>query len=324
MIFRADASKAIGFGHFIRSLALASYLQDEFDCYFCTFNEDSLSPSPYQLKEIGDVCQYLPIAASSRKEFNNNFLATLNGDEIVVLDNYFFNDTFQGKIKEKGCRLVCIDDLHDRKMNCDALITFLPHKREIFDLPEDSRYLADLKYMLLRPPFLMEQEAGRKSGDYGKWVLAVGGADPYGLTNKLIEIILSTVKGVELSVIAGDTVIIDGKYRDKIILRSRLTAGDIADLFRKSDFGILSASTICIEALACGLPVAAGWYVDNQKEFYEYGTSNGLFFPLGNLFDDKSNIKARLLMAISQRRGPAAEIDFPRGKEEIKTLFKEL
>ena len=31
---RADASAAIGYGHFIRTLALADMLKDDFDCTF--------------------------------------------------------------------------------------------------------------------------------------------------------------------------------------------------------------------------------------------------------------------------------------------------
>ena len=32
--FRADASATIGYGHFIRTLALADMLKDDFDCTF--------------------------------------------------------------------------------------------------------------------------------------------------------------------------------------------------------------------------------------------------------------------------------------------------
>ena len=51
--FRADASSDIGYGHFVRSLALADILKDYFDCYFATIH-----PTEYQLKEISKVCQY--------------------------------------------------------------------------------------------------------------------------------------------------------------------------------------------------------------------------------------------------------------------------
>ena len=44
---RADASAAIGYGHFIRTLALADMLKDDFDCTFFTCH-----PTSYQVSEM--------------------------------------------------------------------------------------------------------------------------------------------------------------------------------------------------------------------------------------------------------------------------------
>ena len=38
IIFRADAGAGIGYGHFIRSLALADMLKNDFDCVFSFIN----------------------------------------------------------------------------------------------------------------------------------------------------------------------------------------------------------------------------------------------------------------------------------------------
>ena len=43
IFFRADASTTIGYGHFIRTLALADMLKNDFNCTFFT-----QSPSTYQ------------------------------------------------------------------------------------------------------------------------------------------------------------------------------------------------------------------------------------------------------------------------------------
>ena len=53
IFFRADASSAIGYGHFIRTLALADMLKDDFDCTFFT-----VSPTPYQISEMEKVCAW--------------------------------------------------------------------------------------------------------------------------------------------------------------------------------------------------------------------------------------------------------------------------
>ena len=42
--------------------------------------------------------------------------------KIVVLDGYHFDTNYQTKIKQKGCKLVCIDDLHDKHFVADIII----------------------------------------------------------------------------------------------------------------------------------------------------------------------------------------------------------
>ena len=54
--FRADASASIGYGHFIRTLALADMLKDDFDCTFFTCH-----PTPYQVDEMEKVCPFLAL-----------------------------------------------------------------------------------------------------------------------------------------------------------------------------------------------------------------------------------------------------------------------
>ena len=80
--FRADAGQSIGYGHFIRSLALADMLKYDFDCTFFT-----QTPTEYQKQEAEKVCPLVALPADDTKF--GLFLDQLMGDEIVVLDNYF-------------------------------------------------------------------------------------------------------------------------------------------------------------------------------------------------------------------------------------------
>lgn len=84
--------------------------------FFATYK-----PSTYQLNEITSVCNYLPLEGNDKIQYDKSFLSSLNFDDIVVLDNYFFDTDFQKAIKLKGCKLVCIDDIHTRHFYCDIL-----------------------------------------------------------------------------------------------------------------------------------------------------------------------------------------------------------
>ena len=86
--FRADASATIGYGHFVRTLALADMLKNDFDCTFFTS-----SPSAYQIEEMGKVCNHTSLNEETKFE---DFINLLKGDEIVVRsqisEGWYFNN----------------------------------------------------------------------------------------------------------------------------------------------------------------------------------------------------------------------------------------
>ena len=88
IIFRADGSSTIGMGHFIRTLALAEMLKDDFHCIYAT-----QSPSEFQIKEIENVCKSWVGLPPDETHFDV-FLNYVNSDEIVTLDNYYFDSEY--------------------------------------------------------------------------------------------------------------------------------------------------------------------------------------------------------------------------------------
>lgn len=324
IVLRADGSGKTGYGHFIRSLALAGYLKDDFDCHLSTYNSVEHLPTDYQLSEIAKVCDYIPIAGSNLDEANADFLRELKPEDIVVLDNYYYTTEYQLAIKDKGCRLVCIDDMHDRHMFCDLLLTACPLKREDFSLEPYTKFVGGIEWAFLREPFLKPHEIRNISKTIENIVIAMGGADPFHLTDKMIRIVRSVLPETGIHVMAGDTVGISEESSRIAIIHRRINADEIVELFDNSDLGIFPASTVCMEAFSRKLPVAAGYYVDNQEEFYRYGVENKLVSPLGNLLDDSSAIIDRLREVVENNRPKPVTIDFRKQKEKIIKLFKEL
>jgi 3-deoxy-D-manno-octulosonic-acid transferase len=66
---------------------------------------------------------------------------------------------------------------------------------------------------------------------------------------------------------------------------------------QKSQFGILPASTVAIEACAVRLPFICGYYIYNQKELYNGIQLNELAFCIGNYLQIK---KKELTKAFEQ------------------------
>lgn len=321
ILFRADAGKKVGFGHFIRSLALAEYLKDYFECIFYSFNHSELSLSEYQKNEISSICSFKDLRADNIDHYNDLFVKEIKGNEIVVLDNYYFSTDYQNKIKKKGSYLVCIDNIYNIKMECDLFLTASNRPREYFNLPPNAYFINGIEHAFLRDPFLQNfSEYNKGNSEIKNIVLAMGGSDPYNLTNKIIKSLLK-LKGFKINVIAGDLVFIEEEFKKKIKIHNNLTASEIVKLFRCSDLAILSASTISLEAIACKLPVLAGWYVDNQKNYYDFGVKNRLFTPLGNLLDNEEILEERLFKAITDFHPFYVNIDFNKGKKDIIKAF---
>lgn len=325
VFLRADASKTIGYGHFIRSLALAAYLKPEFECHFFTFNALELHPSSYQLDEIAKVAKYVPIKAKNIEEYDTAFLALLTGNEIVVLDNYYYSTSYQQKIKDKGCKLVYIDGMPNQHYIADVIISPGEMTRSDFSLENYTVFLNGINHSFLRHPFLESDNHIRHVSSIKRIVLAVGGADPFGLTDRLIKLIFDVNPDIQIDAIVGDTVEVSADIASKVKRHVRLSAAEIVRVFSSADIGVFSASTICIEALACHLPIAAGWYVDNQKEFYKYGVREGLFMPLGYLLDNEQTLKNNIRKVLATKEFNKSKfIDFKTGEEDIINQFKHL
>lgn len=310
--FRADASATIGYGHFIRTLALADMLKDDFDCTFFT-----TSPSVYQIEEMGKVCRYIALTEETKFE---DFINLLNGDEIVVLDNYFYTTEYQKQIKDKGCKLACVDDLHNRHFVCDLILNPALLSDTQYDAESYTVMCLGLEYALLRRAFLQQNNMVTKKT--GSWLLAFGGSDYDNMTEKYLSFLQDDERVKSITVIVGDAY----KYHDSLKKYSKasvyknLTAEEMSVKMQQAEYAVLPSSTISIEALACGCKIANGYFVDNQIETAEMYKREGYCVGLGDLHkvSDASFIDDLLYFKSTK------ELDFSLIPNRYKQIFKSL
>lgn len=326
VVLRADASKSVGFGHFYRTLALANHLKEEYDCYFASHNAgDNIGFfSAQQYSDINQVCTPLHVPGPALGVYNEEFLSELESTDIVVLDNYYFSTDYQRKIKSKGCKLVCIDDMHDRHMVSDVLISPCPHDRGNYSIEPYTIVKEGLEWIFLREPFLQRLHHRTETSRIRHAVLAMGGTDAFNLTDKMIKVFHAVLPETVINVIAGTTLNLSDESRSLCTIHSNLSAEEMVRLFDSSDIGIFPACTISIEALSRGLCVIAGYYVDNQEELYEYGVRKKYYTGIGDLLEDSETLKQRLKMVIDYSRPKPMPIDFSKQKAMVLQLFKEL
>ena len=310
--FRADASATIGYGHFVRTLALADMLKNDFDCTFFTS-----SPSAYQIEEMGKVCSHISLNEETKFE---DFINLLEGDEIVVLDNYFYTTEYQKQIKEKGCKLACVDDLHNRHFVCDLILNPALLSDSQYDAESYTVMCLGLEYALLRRPFLQQNNMVTKKT--GSWLLAFGGSDYDNMTEKYLSFLQDDERVKSITVIVGDAY----KYHDNLKKYSKasvyknLTAEEMSVKMQQAEYAVLPSSTISIEALACGCKIANGYFVDNQIETAEMYKREGYCVGLGDLHkvSDASFIDDLLYFKSTK------ELDFSLIPNRYKQIFKSL
>ena len=147
-------------------------------------------------------------------------------------------------------------------------------------------------------------------------------SDPLHLTDKIVSFLVEIRAPYHIITILGDKATLSNENRKYVDVKSKLSAQQVADLFESSAFGILSASTVCLEAMSRRLPIMIGYYVDNQKEGFERFRERGNFISLGYIPDlNKKQLKA----AISQLDTfVATERDYSLIPERIKQIFHTL
>lgn len=289
---KADASSEIGYGHFIRTLALADMLKDDFDCTFFTSD-----PNEYQKGEVAKVCNLHPLTFTTAQ---NDFLQLLSGDEIVVLDNYYYTSDYQKIIKDKGCKLVCIDDVHDKHYYADIVINHAPGAdAEDYCCEEYTHLLLGPSYLLLRKPFFDIIDSGKESVDDCTFI-SFGGSDENNLTLRACKVIRSIDNRQIIAVVGGGYLFHEEltKYAEgkDIEIHRSVNAETMASLIKSSTLAIVPASCTFLEACCSRIPIITGHDVDNQIYIAASCERLGLGYNCGNLmenFDQKLSVALR-------------------------------
>ncbi len=280
---RADADGVIGYGHFMRTLALAEMLSDEYDCVFAT-----QSPSVFQQECLKDVCNLLELPSGETRF--QLFADFIKKEDIVVLDNYFYNTEYEQFLRDKGAKVVLIDNLHIRHSCADAVIGFtLDLNTSDYSVEPYTKLYLGPSYSLLRKPFIEQLQKKHKpvsDAEGLKVVISFGGADVFFISVAIANILDKSDKVAQITVIGNNLVGL--RESPKIIQKSHLSAGEMRDAFALNDIAVLPSSTTTLEALACGIPIIGGYFVDNQIDNYNKYIKANVLIGCGDL-TEKSN-----------------------------------
>ncbi len=307
VLLRADGSAHIGFGHVYRLLSLAQMLYKNFECIFVSheapqFLIKELNVIGVPFVKVESIQYQFPDERKTADEVAFDMNDILKGDEIVVLDGYWFGKQYQQAVKNKGCTLVYIDDLVEEGNIADIIINHsigigIRDYKKI--APATSVYTGE-SYSLIH----VEEEFRHKQKDkniYKQLLISMGGADPFNFTCKILSNYKDFIcKFKKVIVIAGNAYKHLAQLKQVIedfpkmeILQSVLRK-DLLHIMQQSTAAILSSSTVAVEYVHVGGALGVVQTADNQKYLYKGLIENEVALPVEKIASSSENEIAKL------------------------------
>jgi len=278
VLVRVDANPQIGWGHFYRCLSLAQMLKGDFEVAFamsapCTNASSILEASQIGLIKLPAQAYNTPDQKKHSDELQFDLTNYVKDFEIVVLDGYWFGEQYQRELRQFLVKIVRIEDEGQGEYIADLIINHAPGvNKAAYRLDVSCPMFAlGTEYALLRPSFLKAaQNAYNPKGKIDKVLIAFGGSDYFNLTVKAASWVLEQT-GLQIHIIIGASYPhhnhlnnLMEEFPERVTIKKNLNEAEMAYAMQSADIGIVPASGVLLECIACRLPVIAGVYANNQ------------------------------------------------------------
>ena len=164
--------------------------------------------------------------------------------------------------------------------------------QERYTAERTTNYALGLDFALLREAYLNAARTARPerpSGNPGSYVICFGGSDARNISGQLIRWLTGLGEHQSLDVVLGAAATnlhqveaAAADYPGQVRIHRSLDDVAMIELYRAAAVAFLPASTTLIEALACGVPVVGGFYVDNQRDIYAGLVAAGAIHGVGD------------------------------------------
>lgn len=295
ILFRVDANPKIGFGHFYRCLALAKMISKEFTIVFAMSEASDdirfiLINESFPLISLNSFEYSIPDNREGR-EIDFDLKDHVFLFDIIVLDGYWFGNQYQSELRKFSVKIIIIEDHNCGSFKADLLINSAEGLAKTnFSLDNTKgKILLGSSYALLRPSFLEfargDIKYNRKSD---RVFICFGGSDIYNKTLGVSNWFLANTKYF-LCVVVGKAYPykeelnkVINNQPERAILKEALNEDEIISEMCSSTFGVVPASGILLESIACRMPVISGIYVKNHIYNYNGLLEKGAFYPAEN------------------------------------------
>jgi UDP-2,4-diacetamido-2,4,6-trideoxy-beta-L-altropyranose hydrolase len=285
VIFRADAGPAIGGGHVMRSLSLASVFAERGWQIGFAASEESFKSMP-QLH--GASFEKLVLRADAAGEAAEIAARWPDGCDLLVADHYGRDAAFERACRPFAKRILVIDDLADRAHEADVLVDSSAASPSVYAslVPAGCMVLAGPRFASIHSSFRLAREAAlpRRDGrPVARILVSLGQSDPENATGLALDALdhagFSGAVDVVLGQSAPHLAAIRRRAKHRITLH--VNASNMAALMATSDFAIGAGGTTAFERCSLGLPSLVIEIAANQRAVIERLTENGAAVSAG-------------------------------------------
>lgn len=335
ILFRADASNTIGYGHVYRLIALIDILKSHYQCVFVShvsypFLSDYLYKNKIDFIKVKQIEYSLPDLKKLDEEILFDMEGIIQSGDFVVLDGYWFGINFQSRIQFLGARIILIDDINANYENANLVINPSPSSDiSLYNSNNKITYALGINYAILRKPFLDNAKMLHKKNatiKKGSVLVCFGGSDYKNLTLSVLNIITKISLFNHIHVVTGPGYSHLEMLKNSFNLSSvsffhNISDQELADLMFITEFAIVPASNILLESMASGLKILSGYYANNQFSQYNNFLKNNLIVPMGSFSSQEISQGVSSLYL-----SPESPINLVDGQsdERILSLFKQL
>ena len=293
VVFRVDASLQMGTGHVMRCLTLAHVLKENSANieFICRKHEgsliDKIRSSGFVVHELGmpeeikvdtRLVHSHWLGATQQQDTDDciDIVKSVKTDWLIV-DHYALDELWQKRLKPYCEKLMVIDDLADRKHQCDILLdqTFGRQQEDyLAHTPEDCKLLLGSQYALLRPEFAEWRAYSlerRSKPEFKQLLINMGGVDVDNVTEKALDElkICNLPNDIKITVVMGEA----APYLESVKFKAitlpyktevKVDVDNMAEIMANSDIAIGAAGATTWERCCLGLPTIQIVVAENQ------------------------------------------------------------
>lgn len=307
VVVRVDASGRIGSGHLVRTLTLADSLRDQgaqvtFVC------RDHPGAALERVRQRGfsvveltapeaqvGRATWLGVPVDQDAEESITALAGTRPDWLVV-DHYGLECRWQQRLRSYVGRILVIDDLADRRHDCDLLVDQNhgagQRQSRYRELAPEATALLGPRYALLDAAYRRHRDCGlREIGPVRRVLVFLSAAD----TPKVLDMIVAVLERLDRdggpeAPLQVDLVMsrqschwqrMQERFQTRPHWRLRELMPNLAALLAHTDLAIGAGGATTWERLCLGVPSAAVILADNQRAAVQALAADGLLVSLG-------------------------------------------